>query len=317
MEYKDYYKILGVKRNVKQDGIKPAYRKLARKYHPDVSSEVDAEDKFKTLNEAYEVLKDPEKRVAYDQLGNNWENGQDFTSPPNWDPNFEFNGGGFTEQNPSAFSDFFEQLFARRQSTFGGSNQTVHHPAQDHHEKIMIDLADSINGTNRTLTLQKPYVNEQGHMLTKLHILNVKIPKGVTQGQQIRLKGQGAGTTGHSGDLYLEIQFNPHPLYRIKERDMEFDLSITPWEAALGATIRAPTPSGTIDIKIPPNSTTDQKLRIKGRGLPSPDKTKNGHLYALLKIRTPPATGQREEDCYRNMRDTMPFNPRKNLRASL
>ncbi len=312
MEYKDYYQTLGVARGAKQDELKRAYRKLARKYHPDVSKEADAEQKFKEVNEAYEVLKDPEKRAAYDQLGANWQAGQDFRPPPDWDANFEFSGGGFTQQDASAFSDFFAQMFGGGAGFgFGGGREDLRQPARDHHAKILIDLQDAFDGASRSITLQAPYVDAHGRVGTRPHTLNVKIPKGICPGQQIRLQGQGAeGRDGRKGDLYLEVAFKPHPLYRIDGRDLEFDLPIAPWEAALGATVQVPTPAGAVAVKIPRNSATDQKLRLKGRGLPG---RTNGDLYGVLKIAVPPAGDKQAAALYRQMARELPFNPRAKL----
>ncbi|TNC81281.1 MAG: cytochrome C biogenesis protein [Oleiphilus sp.] len=314
MEYQDYYETLGVARNAAQDEIKRAYRKLARKYHPDVSKETNAEDKFKALNEAYEVLKDPEKRAAYDQLGANWQNGQEFRPPPDWDTNFEFSGGGFTQADASVFSEFFEQMFGGH-SGFRQQDQTTYRgPAQDHHAKIAIDLEDSIHGASRSLTLQTPYVNPQGQVRTKPHVLNVKIPKGICAGQQIRLKGQGAeGLNGAKGDLYLEVSFNPHRLYRINGRELELDVPIAPWEAALGATVKVPTPEGAVNLKVPPGASTDQRLRLRGRGIPGSGVNDSGNLTAILKIVTPPAGTDAVKTLYEQMQRDIPFNPREAL----
>ncbi|MBA1333147.1 cytochrome C biogenesis protein, partial [Candidatus Endoriftia persephone str. Guaymas] len=196
MEYKDYYKIMGVEKGATQDEIKRAYRKLARKYHPDVSKEPNAETKFKEVGEAYEVLKDPEKRAAYDQLGANWKAGQEFRPPPDWDAGFEFRGGGFTPRDASAFSDFFETLFGRGGSGgFADARRAGPHfrtQGVDHHAKVLIDLEDAFHGATRTITLRAPELDAQGHVITHERTLNVRIPKGVKQGQQIRLVGQGS-----------------------------------------------------------------------------------------------------------------------------
>jgi len=245
MQYKDYYKVMGLSREASQDEIKRAYRKLARKYHPDVSKEKDAEAKFKELGEAYEVLKDPEKRAAYNQLGADWKAGQDFRPPPNWNEGFEFRGGGFTSDNAEAYSDFFEQLFGSAAfSSVGRGQHGVHARGQDSHAKIHIDLEDSFHGATRNISLSAPEINAQGQVQVKHRNLNIKIPKGIKAGQHIRLAGQGSSGTGsgQSGDLFLEIAFNNHPLYRVLETDVYLDLPVTPWEAALGAKIKTPTP---------------------------------------------------------------------------
>ena len=203
MEFKDYYQTMGLARDATQDEVKRAYRKLARKYHPDVSKEADAEQQFKALGEAYEVLKDPEKRAAYDQLGANWQGGQDFNAPPEWDAGFEFSGGGFTQGNEQAYSDFFESLFGHSRQGPAGSHQTRSARGGDHHAKILIDLEDSLNGATRAITFRVPEVDAQGHVQTRERVLNVKIPKGIAPGQSIRLAGQGDPSFdgANAGDL--------------------------------------------------------------------------------------------------------------------
>lgn len=315
MEYKDYYNVLGVARNATQDDIKRAYRKLARKYHPDVSKEPHAEAKFKEVGEAYEVLKDPEKRAAYDQLGSNWKAGQDFRPPPDWDTGFEFSGGGFTGGDASDFSDFFETLFGRG---FGGPGRraggrtSFHAKGQDHSAKVLIDLEDAFTGATRSITLRVPEVDGQGHVVTRERTLNVRIPKGVKEGQLIRLAGQGAPGmgSGEAGDLYLEVGFRPHPYYRAEGRDVYLDLPIAPWEAALGATVKAPTPVGAVDLKIPAGSDSGRKLRLKGRGIPGDPP---GDLYAVLRVVAPAAATERAKTLYRQLAEEQRFNPRQSL----
>ncbi|MDO9104327.1 MAG: DnaJ C-terminal domain-containing protein [Methylovulum sp.] len=306
MQYKDYYKVMGLARDAGQDEIKRAYRKLARKYHPDVSKEADAEAKFKELGEAYEVLKDPEKRAAYDQLGANWQSGQDFRPPPNWDDGFEFSGG-----DTSAFSDFFEQLFGQKgfQPTEGGRQHGGHARGQDSHAKIHIDLEDSFHGATRTISLSAPEMDAQGQVQLKHRSLNIKIPKGIKPGQHIKLAGQGHPGLGKglAGDLILEIAFNNHPLYRVSETHVYLDLPVSPWEAALGAKIKVPTPEGPVDLKIPPNSKQGSKLRLAGRGLPA--KTP-GDFFVVLQIALPPATTEQARAAYQNMQQAFDFNPR-------
>ncbi len=316
MEYKDYYEIMGVGKDATQDEIKRAYRKLARKYHPDVSKESDAEQKFKEVGEAYEVLKDPEKRAAYDQLGANWQAGQDFRPPPDWDAGFEFSGGGYTQGDSAAFSDFFESLFGQRGfSSAGrgaGAGAGFQVRGEDHHAKILIDLEDAYKGTTRTITLRVPEVDAQGHVRTRERTLNVRIPKGVRQGQQIRLAGQGAPGmgSGAQGDLYLEVEFNPHSFYRVEGRDVFLELPVAPWEAALGAKVKAPTPDGAVDLSIPPNSKAGRKLRLKGRGIPGRTP---GDLYVVLQIALPPANTEKAKALYTKMQQELAFNPRAGL----
>ncbi len=313
MEYKDYYKIIGVKRDATQDEIKRAYRKLARKYHPDINKEADAEDRFKEAGEAYEVLKDPEKRAAYDQLGANWKSGQEFRPPPDWDTGFEFSGGGFTGGESAGFSDFFESLFGTPRGGFRQHRtSTLRMKGEDHTAKIQINLEDAYHGTTQTLTLRSPHMDETGHVLTREHRLNVKIPKGINQGQKIRLAGQGGPGMGNapSGDLYLKVEFKPHPYYRVDGKNVYLDLPVTPWEMALGATIQVPTPEGTVHLKIPADSKPGQKLRLKGRGIPSKEK---GDLFVVLNVALPSIEDQKAKSLYEEMARDLNFNPRTHL----
>jgi curved DNA-binding protein len=314
MEFKDYYKIMGVKRDASQDEIKRAYRKLARKYHPDVSKEADAEARFKEVGEAYEVLKDPEKRAAYDQLGADWKAGQDFRPPPDWDQGFEFHGGGFTGADAEHFSDFFESLFGR--GGLGGyarqARREFHARGEDAYAKVLIDLEDAYLGATRTLTLKATELSPDGRPQLRERSLNVCIPKGVRQGQHIRLAKQGGPGLGkgEAGDLYLEVEFRPHPYYKVEGKDVYLVLPIAPWEAALGATIKAPTPTGPVDLKIPANSSGGHKLRMKGRGIPAKAP---GDLYVVLQIALPKADNDAAQKAYRAFAKATEFNPRAHL----
>jgi curved DNA-binding protein len=311
MEYKDYYQVMGVAKTASQVEIKRAYKKLARKLHPDVSKVKNAEVQFKELGEAYEVLKDPEKRAAYDQLGENWQSGQPFSPPPDWDQGFEYSDIG---RSPN-FSDFFESIFGQTNTEPSGKNyrsdQGHQERGEDHHAKINIDIEDAFHGVTRTVTLHSPEMDAQGHVSTRERQLKIKIPMGITQDQQIRLEGQGYSLAGHKkGDLYLQIQFNSHPLFRVDGKNIELDLPITPWEAALGATINAPTPAGKIDLKIPANSKSNSKLRINGRGIPGKPC---GDLFAFLKIVLPDGNSEKAKKLYKKMAKELAFNPRKKL----
>nr|VFK26705.1 MAG: curved DNA-binding protein [Candidatus Kentron sp. MB]VFK31579.1 MAG: curved DNA-binding protein [Candidatus Kentron sp. MB]VFK75887.1 MAG: curved DNA-binding protein [Candidatus Kentron sp. MB] len=313
MKYKDYYQLLGVTRAAAPDEIKRAYRRCARKYHPDVSKEPNAEERFKEIQEAYEVLKDPKKREAYDHLGANWKTGQEFRPPPEWGSKFEFNTGGFSG-SPFGFSDFFESLFgggyqpgagfhAREARTGAGRGLR----GQDQRAKIRITLEDAYLGGERALYLAGTGAGRQ---------LKVKIPPGVTQGQQIRLAGQGRPMPGSSpygskGDLYLEVEFFPHPLFQPEGKDLHFELPVTPWEAALGATIKVPTLGGDVDLKIPADSQSGRKLRLKERGLGARPK---GDQYVVLKMVTPPADSNTAREFYERMAHDMPFDPRAHMR---
>lgn len=312
MQFKDYYQVMGVARDATQDEIKRAYRKLARKYHPDVSKEPDAEVRFKELGEAYEVLKDAEKRTAYDQLGTNFKGGQEFRPPPDWNAGFEFSGGGFTGGDAADYSDFFESLFGRGFHAGQGGRAPFPSRGEDHHAKVLIDLEDAYQGANRIITLRVPGVDAQGHVLTRERVLNVSIPKGIREGQHIRLGGQGSAGVGEgqAGDLYLEIEFRAHPLYRVEGRDIHLDLPVAPWEAALGATVKVPTLGGVVELKIPEGSVSGYKLRLKGRGIPGDPP---GDCYVRLVIVLPPADSEAAKDIYRKMAQEMNFNPRAKL----
>lgn len=308
MQFRDYYQILGLSRDATQEEIKRAYRKLARKYHPDVSKAEDAEARFKEVGEAYEVLKDPEKRAAYDRFGENWREGQDFTPPPNWDSGFEFTGGGFTDHDPHGFSDFFEQLFGRGGPRRGGRGRATRQ-AEDHHAKVTLTLEEAWQGASKEVVLQRPTINRAGHLEMQPHTLRLRIPKGVCEGQKIRLAGQGEPGTP-AGDLYLEVCFAPHRLYRVDGADIHLELPITPWEAALGARVKVPTLGGVVELAIPEGSQSGRRLRLKGRGLPA---SPPGDQYVTLKVVVPPASSQAARELYRTMEKTMPYNPRSEL----
>jgi len=312
VEFKDYYQILGVPRDATQDEIKRAYRKLARKYHPDVSKEADAETRFKEVGEAYEVLKDPEKRAAYDRLGTGWKAGQEFRPPPDWDQGFEFHGGGFTGGEPFGFSDFFETLFGRGFGTAGAGRAAFRARGEDTHAKVLVDLEDAYQGATRTLTLTHTELGTDGRPRLQKRTLNVHIPKGVHQGQHIRLAGQGGSGLGggSAGDLYLQVEFRPHRLYTVEGRDIYLELPVAPWEAALGASVTAPTPTGNVDLKIPPRSANGRKLRLKGRGIPGRPP---GDFYVVLDIALPPADSDAAKAAYEEFARKLRFNPRARL----
>lgn len=321
MEFKDYYKIMGLERSATQDEIKRAHRTLARKYHPDVSKEPNAEARFKEVGEAYEVLKDPEKRAAYDQLGANWKGGQEFRPPPDWNAGFETRGAGFGagEADTGDYSDFFESLFSRDFGAQRGGQRghaAFDAPGQDRHAKIQINLEDAYHGATRRVTLQVPALDAQGHVLTREHTIEFDIPKGVRAGQKIRLAGQGDPGNGRGapGDLYLEVEFHPHAHYRIDKHDVYLDLPVAPWEAALGAQIDVPTPSGFVELKIPAGSVEGRKLRLKGRGIPA---RMPGDFYFVLKIALPPADSEEAQAFYRSMATQFKsFKPRVKLGAT-
>jgi len=315
MRYKDYYAVMGVDRDASQDEIKRAYRKLARKFHPDVSKEPDAEARFKELGEAYEVLKDPEKRAAYDGLGTKWQAGQDFRPPPDWNEGFEFHGGGFTGGSPEQFSDFFDSLFGRAApggGFTGATRREFHARGEDTYAKILIDLEDAYNGKSRSVTLEHTEAGPGGRPSVKTRTLNVSIPKGVRQGQHIRLAGQGSPGIGRGGrgDLFLEVEFRPHRFYRVEGKDVFVDLPVAPWEAALGATVKAPTPSGYVDLRIPPNSSSGRKLRLKDRGIPA---RQPGDLFVVLNVALPKADSEAAKNAYTEFSRAFDFDPRAGI----
>jgi curved DNA-binding protein len=316
MEYKDYYKILGLDRTASAEEIKKSYRKLARKYHPDVSKEPNAEEKFKEMKEAYEVLKDPEKRAAYDQMGAHWKEGQSFRPPPGWEFRGQANSGeDFSDSFESGgFSDFFENLFGRgADARMHGFRQAQQRTGADQHSKITVPLEEAYHGAERTLTLQSSELDPQtGQVQTKTKHLKVKIPAGTISGQQIRLRGQGGKGLGggKNGDLYLEVRLAPHSFYTMEGRDVYLSLPITPWEAALGARISVPTLAGKVELTIPKNSQTGQKMRLKGRGFPGHPA---GDQYVVLKTYVPEAVTEQQRELYKKMSEEMPFDPRHKL----
>jgi curved DNA-binding protein len=323
VEFKDYYNVMGVARDATDAQIKQAYRKLARKYHPDVSKERDAEAKFKEVGEAYEVLRNPEKRAAYDRLGSGPRPGEDFRPPPDFGSGFEFSGGRSGARSGSEgadYSEFFESLFGRTRAGgegYGGAPGFDSGRGEDHHAKVMLDLDAALSGGSRSFTLRVPEIDAEGRLAMRERVLNVQIPKGILPGQTIRLAGQGAKppdaagkTAAPAGDLYIEVEFQPHPLYRIDGRDLYLDLPVAPWEAALGASVKTPTPGGAVDLKIPPGSHAGTKLRLKGRGMPS---SPAGDFYVVLQIALPPASDEKVKAAYRALADAMPFNPRASL----
>lgn len=317
MEFKDYYATLGVERSATQDEIKRAYRKLARKFHPDVSKEPDAETRFKEVAEAHEALIDPERRAAYDEIGQRHASGEAFEPPPGWDSGFEFSGRGGAEPGPQGhasdadFSAFFESIFgrdARNLRPGAGSHRQA--AGRDHHAKVMIDLEDSYQGARRTISLRVPVIDAQGHAVLHDRQLEVNIPLGVREGQHLRLAGQGGPGQGGepAGDLYLEITLKAHPRFRVDGRDVYVDLPVSPWEAALGATVAAATPAGEVHLTIPAGSGQGRKLRLKGRGLPGKQP---GDLYAVLTITLPRSDSDGAKAAYTALRNAFPdYDPR-------
>jgi len=305
MEFKDYYQALGVPRDAPVEEIKKAYRKLARKYHPDVSKEKDAEARMKEVNEAYAVLSDPEKRAAYDQVGKGYQPGQEFRPPPDWDSGFEFSGRGFSGAEAADFSDFFSELFGR----MGGGRGAAQARGGDHHARIALDIEDAFTGAARQISLRVPKIDSSGRVTLDTRTLNVKIPQGIREGQIIRLAGQGDPGLGQGkpGDLLLEVQFREHPRYRVDGRDLLVTLPVAPWEAALGAVVPVDLPAETLKVRIPAGAQSGKQLRVRGRGIPGDPA---GDLLLEIKIVVPDASTPKARELYETMARELAFDPR-------
>ena len=309
MEYKDYYKIMGVERGASQEEIKRAYRKLARKYHPDVSKEVNAEENFKDLGEAYEVLKDPDKRAKYDQYGHYWKTeGQGYNPDPDQTQSYQ----RYETGDMSGFEDFINSIFRQRHQQ--QQHASYANQGQDIHAKLSISLEDSFTGAEKNLRLQTPRVDNQGNLTQEVHSIRVKIPKGIGNKQQIRLKGQGSKDHDSlAGDLYIEIHITPHSFFHLQGKNILLKLPILPWEATLGTTVQVPTLAGLINLKIPKLSQTGKQLRLKGRGLPG---NTPGDQLITLEIVIPPSTNEQMIKLYEQMAELAQFNPREKLGVS-
>lgn len=312
MQFKDYYEVLGAPRDATAEDIKKAFRKLARKYHPDVSKEKDAEVRMKEVNEAYTVLSDPEKRAAYDQLGKGFRPGEEFRPPPGWDAGFEFSGHGFSPEEAAGFSDFFEQIFGRMGPGARGFHAQRNFRAQgeDHHAKVVLDVEDAFTGATRQIGLRTPKMDAQGRVALESRTLNVKIPKGIREGQVIRLAGQGApGIDGSpAGDLLLEVHFKPHPRLRVEGRDLHLTLPVAPWEAALGAVIATDLPGGPVKVRIPKGAQSGKQLRVRGKGIPGEPP---GDLMLIIEVMLPPADTPKAQAFYEQMARELAFDPRQ------
>jgi len=304
MEFKDYYASLGVARDAPAEAVKKAYRKLARKYHPDVSREPQAEQRMKEVNEAYAVLSDPEKRAAYDQLGQHVP-GQDFRPPPDWDANMEFSEREFSGAEAAQFSDFFAEIFGRR----AAHGSAFHSKSNDHHARVLLDLEDAFTGPERQLSLRVPKVDAEGRARLETRTLNVKIPRGIHAGQIIRLAGQGSAMDGAKpGDLLLEVAFRPHPRLQPHGRDLHLTLPVAPWEAALGAVVPVHLPGGTLNVRIPAGAQPGRQLRVRGKGIPSDPP---GDVYFDIRIVAPPAVTPKAKELYEALQKEADFDPRK------
>ncbi len=312
MKFKDYYKILGVSRDASAEEIKRAYRKLARKYHPDVSKEPNAEAQFKEVNEANEVLKDAKKRAEYDALGSGWHAGDEFRPPPGFGGGGHRREQGFSAEEAAQFSDFFSSIFGGGDVFRHARDDMRSRRGADQSARIQISLEDAYHGATRQLRMEVPEMDQDGNVSLRGRTLNVRIPAGVTEGQQIRLTGQGGpGISGEPGDLFLEVELAPHPVYRSEGKHIHLKLPIAPWEAALGATVPVPTLGGTVSLKIPPGSQSNQRLRLKGRGLPGRPA---GDAFVQLEIVNPPVGDDTSRALYEDMSARFAsFNPRAKL----
>jgi curved DNA-binding protein len=314
MKYKDYYATLGVERTATQDQIKQAYRKLARKYHPDVSKEKGAEEKFKEVAEAYETLKDAEKRAAYDQLGRHAQ-GEEMHPPPGWEQSFgqSFGDGSFSFDDVD-LADLFAGIAGRGRGGAGARRANVPIPGQDYEAAVRLSFDQAYKGTEVELDMSVPEPDENGFLRRVPRKMRVRVPKGVTDGQKLRVPGKGGkGMNGaRDGDLYLDIAVEAHPLYRTEGLDLYMDLPLAPWEAVLGATVEVPTPGGRVTLRIPPGTHAGQKLRLAGRGLSRADG-KTGHLYAVAQIAVPTVVDDRQKELYGELKDVSAFNPRAHM----
>ncbi|MCY1273792.1 Curved DNA-binding protein [compost metagenome] len=306
MDFKDYYAVLGVEADADDKTIKTAYRRLARKYHPDVSQEAGAEDRFKEVAEAYEVLGDAQKRAEYDELRRyGGRQGQPFEPPPGWQSHAGGSEGMHGEQD---FSDFFESLFGAAR----GRAQPRARRGRDLEVELPIFLEESQSGDSKSVAFALPQFGDDGRRLADVQkTLNVKIPAGVADGERIRLKGQGApgGAGGPAGDLYLVIRLVPHPLFDVDGRDLIVTVPVAPWEAALGAKVTVPTLGGRIHLSVPADSQSGQRLRIKGKGL-ADKQGGHGDLYALLKVVMPPRSDEAARELWKQLSERAAFDPR-------
>lgn len=312
MQYKDYYEALGIARDASEADIKKAYRKLAHQYHPDVSKEADAEARFKEIAEAYQTLKDPEKRAAYDQLGRHPQ-GEDIKPPPGWQPQGAAAGsdGGFENFEGFDFAEMFARMRGRGDAGRGASMPI---PGEDHEAQIQISIEQAYAGTQVELQLVAPQQDAQGRVVSAPRTLKVRIPKGATDGQRVRLGGQGGQgfNGGRNGDLYVRIALLPHKLYRVDGHDLYIDLPLAPWEAALGAAVPVPTPGGVVNMKIPAGTAAGQTLRLAGRGLPRPGEGA-GDLRAIIRIVLPRTISDRQRELLQELAAASDFDPRATM----
>ena len=314
MEFKDYYDTLGVPRDATAADIKKAFRKLARKYHPDVSKEKDADARMKEINEANAVLSDVEKRAAYDRLGKGYRPGQDFQPPPDWEGEFQSGGHQFSDAEAAHFSDFFSKIFGGGAGPgprgAGPRQREFHGRGEDHHAQVTLDLEETFRGATRQISLRVPHIDPQGRIALETKTLNVQIPKGIRDGQVVRLAGQGAPGFGDgpAGDLLLEVHFAPHPRFRVDGKDVHLTLPVTPWEAALGGVVPVTTIDGAqLNVRIPEGAQSGRQLRVRGKGIPSDPP---GDLRLTLQVVLPPASTPRARELYEEMSRDLAFDPR-------
>jgi curved DNA-binding protein len=323
VQYKDYYEILGVSRDASRDEIQRVYRKLARKYHPDLNKKAGSEDKFKEINEAYEVLKDPEKRNKYDQIGSGWQQGDNFRPPPGWEHNFDFGSGPqgrqenfFWSSDGGDYSDFFESLFGGQfQQGFTGLKAVSRFP--DKAGAAIMKRCFESPWKRPFAVGQRPSPCSPQRLLQDRSVsssekrYDVKIPPGILAGQKIRLSGQGGKGSGGggSGDLFLKVEIEPHPRFRLKGRDLYTELPITPWEAALGANIDIQTLSEPVTLKVPAGTQSGQKLRLRAKGMPNPKGTA-GDLYVVMQIKVPKSLSKKERELFNELNKVSAFKPR-------
>jgi curved DNA-binding protein len=309
MKYKDYYAILGLKRDATADDIKAAYRRLARKFHPDVSKEKDAEEKFKEMAEAYETLKDPEKRAAYDQLGS-YTPGQEFRPSPDWGEHFARGQGGFDDLD---LSSLFAGL-SGRQGRGGARRADRAMAGSDYEAVVRIPLEQAFHGAEIDLELSVLEWSPDGGARRVPHRVKTRIPRGVTDGEKLRVPGKGGKGVngGPDGDLYLDVEVTDHPLYRVSGQDIYIDLPLAPWEAILGTSVQLPTPAGAVALKVPAGTRAGQQLRLAGRGMARVGGAA-GHLYAMVRIEVPTVVDDAQRALYRKLAETTNFNPRAHL----